>query len=68
MSPSHIIFRRDIAKRPRILEAWEQYRNRPGMHYVMELVGEAVGVKCCSYLCPWFKHIPDGCFLLHVRR
>jgi len=49
MSSSHIIYRRDIAKRPRILEAWEQYRNRPGIHYVMELVGEAMGVFFYTY-------------------
>ncbi|KAF8739413.1 hypothetical protein AX14_009783 [Amanita brunnescens Koide BX004] len=49
MSSSPTIYRRDIARRPKIFEVWEQYRNQPGVHYVMELFGEAMGVFFYTY-------------------
>ncbi|KAF8638264.1 hypothetical protein AX17_002286 [Amanita inopinata Kibby_2008] len=39
-----VVHRSDIIKRPRIFAAWEQYRNRPGVHFVMEMFAEAMGV------------------------
>jgi len=49
MSSTPVVYRRDVVKRPRIFEIWEQYRSRPGVHYVMELFAEAMGVFFYTY-------------------
>ncbi|KAF8627016.1 hypothetical protein AX15_004597 [Amanita polypyramis BW_CC] len=49
MSSTPTIYRRDIVKRPRFFNVWESYRNRPGVHYLMELFAEAMGVFFYTY-------------------
>lgn len=49
MSSIPVIHRHTVVQRPRFLTAWEKYRNRPGIHYVMELIAEATGVFIYAY-------------------
>lgn len=45
MTSTPVIYRRDVVKRPKIFDVWEQYRSLPSVHYVMELFSEAVSRK-----------------------
>jgi len=49
MSSTPVVYRRDLVKRPRIFDVWEQYRSLPGVHYIMELLAEAMGVFFYTY-------------------
>jgi len=69
MSSTPSVYRRDVVKRPKIFDAWEQYRSLPAVHYVMELFAEAVSRKNIIPICLWFNNnLPDGCLFLHIRR